>query len=199
MTIQTQPVKRMNRSVCLVVLFVLCVFFEGCGVPGWIRKVPTEKDAIYAIGTGDPGWWNPPMEAAVKEAQKEIGRTIQTRVSSVLLVQSFGSTTYVDEVAEEFSDTIVEGATLEDKWLDTDGLMGVQDRLYVLMRFSRKDFVDGLKKTVEKKPPKEEAAAKEPRKPVDVEKAANLAFAELDKAIAQKNKSYQEQANCIPK
>lgn len=187
------PPKRARFPLHIVLraflLMCLPVAFQGCaGVPSWLDKVPVEKGAVYAVGHGDPGYWTNPIDEARKRARVEIGRTVKSEVKQVLIVEGVGSGDYAEEVSTTFSDTMISGTKVLEMWYDKNGVLEAEGRLYVLMKFEKNAFVKQLAETGVKVAKQKSQSIS----PAKIEEAANKAFDELDKAIDQKNKGYEQ-------
>lgn len=181
--------RRVATALALALLAVSIV--AGCTggncmpakAPEWTYELPQEKDAIYAVGVCEKTWKpQDGLDIATENARAELGRTIESKVRSVL-VNSFrgsggASSEYVSEVAANVSDTVLNGSQRVAWWHDQRGATGVAGRTYVLVKLSRSATVDQIADVARQKAKTSDVKVTE----ADIKKA----FEDLDRELEKR-------------
>jgi hypothetical protein len=185
-----------RAAVLLGALAGLLALGAGCSTteqsvatppPAWIETLPQEKDAVYAVGHADRSYYGEELEDATSAARAELGRTLESKVRSVVVGAMQGelggpSSEYVAEVFSNVSESALSGSQRIEWWKDHAGAKGPRDRTYVLVKLTRSMLIESLRKEAKKAPPEGG-----PEQMAVTEEAIDKAFKELDKELAKRN------------
>ncbi|MBW1821959.1 MAG: LPP20 family lipoprotein [Deltaproteobacteria bacterium] len=140
------------KSKCLTffVIFILCLLLISAGctttpepekksAPGWVNSVPHDEKYFYAVGISGPtrnikDAWN----QAIMRARAELGKTIIIHITSHDLNISTTRGEYSAQLIEALSDTELNFTEVIERWYDRDGIYGLPDFYYVLVRMEKK-------------------------------------------------------------
>lgn len=140
------------KSKCLTFLVILIVSLSfltaGCistpkhekkSAPQWLNSVPLDEKYFYAVGISGPtrnikDAWN----QAIIRARAELGKTIITHITSQDLIISTSRGEYSSQLIEALSDTELNFTEVIERWYDQNGIYGLPDFYYVLVRLEKK-------------------------------------------------------------
>ena len=138
-----------NISIFFVV-FILSLSFitVGCkttpepekkSAPHWENSAPHDEKYFYAVGISGPtrnikDAWN----QAIMRARAELGKTIIIHITSHDLNISTTRGEYSAQLIEALSDTELNFTEVIERWYDRDGIYGLPDFYYVLVRMEKK-------------------------------------------------------------
>ena len=140
------------KSKCLTffVIFILCLSLitasctttpepEKKSAPQWVNSVPHDEKYFYAVGISGPtrnikDAWN----QAIMRARAELGKTIIIHITSHDLNISTTRGEYSAQLFEALSDTELNFTEVIERWYDRDGIYGLPDFYYVLVRMEKK-------------------------------------------------------------
>ena len=140
------------KSKCLTffVVFILSLSLitAGCittpepekkSAPEWVNSVPQDEKYFYAVGISGPtrnikDAWN----QAIMRARAELGKIIIIHITSHDLNISTTRGEYSAQLIEALSDTELNFTEVIERWYDRDGIYGLPDFYYVLVRMEKK-------------------------------------------------------------
>jgi len=138
------------KFLTLFVIFMLCLSLitAGCvatpepekkNAPHWVNSVPHDEKYFYAVGISGPtrnikDAWN----QAIMRARAELGKTIITHITSHDLLISTTRGEYSAQLIEALSDTELNFTEVIERWYDRNGIYGLPDFYYVLVRLEKK-------------------------------------------------------------
>ena len=140
------------KSKCLTffVIFILSLSLitVGCittpepekkNAPQWVNSIPHDEKYFYAVGISGPtrnvkDAWN----QAIMRARAELGKTIITHITSHDLIISTTSGEYSAQRIEALSDAELNFTEVIERWYDRNGIYGLPDFYYVLVRLEKK-------------------------------------------------------------
>ena len=128
--------------LCLTLLTASCVTApepEKKSAPEWVNSVPLDEKYFYAVGISGPtrnikDAWN----QAIQRARAELGKTIITHITSHDLIISTTDGEYSSQLIEALSDTELNFTEVIERWYDRNGIYGLPEFYYVLVRLERK-------------------------------------------------------------
>ena len=116
-------------------------------VPDWLTSAPDDDRYLYAVGiSGKTRNVKDAWNQAAQRGRAELGKIIVTRVASKDLVISTNSSEYSRQVIEVLSDTELHFTEVIARWYDARGRYGPPKYYYVLVRMTREDAADILRK-----------------------------------------------------
>jgi hypothetical protein len=161
--------------------------------PDWVLRTPRMKGNICAVGTVDPTFYRQDgVVQAGEAARKELARTIQVKISSVMIDQQSTRGSYVDEsfvedVVGTISDVVLSGAQVMETWFDDRGSVSRRGMTYALACMPTDQSVAQLAEKLKASAP---AGEDQQAKIAAVRDRAKAAFDELeameDKKAAKK-------------
>jgi len=112
---------------------------EKKSAPEWVNSVPLDEKYFYAVGISGPtrnikDAWN----QAIQRARAELGKTITTHITSHDLIISSTDGEYSAQLIEALSDTELNFTEVIERWYDRNGIYGLPEFYYVLVRLERK-------------------------------------------------------------
>jgi len=112
---------------------------EKISAPQWVNSVPLDENYFYAVGISGPtrnikDAWN----QAIMRARAELGKTIITHITSHDLIISTTRGEYSAQLIEALSDTELNFTEVIERWYDRNGIYGLPDFYYVLVRLEKK-------------------------------------------------------------
>ncbi|MDY6790280.1 MAG: LPP20 family lipoprotein [Thermodesulfobacteriota bacterium] len=140
------------KSKCLTFLVLLTLSLsllsDGCistpkpekkSAPQWLNSVPLDEKYFYAVGISGPtrnikDAWN----QAIMRARAELGKTIITHITSQDYIISTTGGEYSSQLIEALSDTELNFTEVIERWYDQNGIYGLPDFYYVLVRLEKK-------------------------------------------------------------
>ncbi len=128
--------------LCLSLITISCVTTpepEKKSAPKWVNSVPLDEKYFYAVGISGPtrnikDAWN----QAIQRARAELGKTIITHITSHDLIISTTDGEYSSQLIEALSDTELNFTEVIERWYDRNGIYGLPEFYYVLVRLERK-------------------------------------------------------------
>jgi hypothetical protein len=139
-----------SKYLTFIIIFILCfsLITVGCittqkpekiNAPQWINSVPHDESYFYAIGISGPtrnikDSWN----QAIQRARAELGKTIVTHITSHDLIISTTGGEYSSQLIEALSDTELNFTEVIERWYDRNGIYGLPNFYYVLVRLEKK-------------------------------------------------------------
>ena len=115
-TAQQPPIKAMSAN----------------NIPDWLRGEPKVEGMICAIGSSGPTFYKDDAKAyAAENARKELAKTIQIRIESILIDFSAEKGSSIDEatvaqVTSSATSAVVENSKVIDYWYDEEGIVSNQ-------------------------------------------------------------------------
>ncbi|MFO0728737.1 MAG: LPP20 family lipoprotein [Myxococcota bacterium] len=152
--------------------------------PEWVMHLPRKKGDVCAVGAVDPTYYRQDgLKFAAESARAELAKTIQVKVSSVMLDYQTTSGSSVDqatveEVVGSVSDGVISGAEIVESWYDEEGQVSRRGMTYALACMKTDQSVADLAEKLKQVAPPSEDREK---KIQDVRDRAAAAFDELDK------------------
>ena len=138
------------KYLTFFVIFIWCLSLitTGCittpepekkSAPQWVNSVPHDETYFYAVGISGPtrnikDAWN----QAIQRARAELGKTIITHITSHDLIISTTDGEYSSQLIEALSDTELNFTEVIERWYDRNGIYGLPDFYYVLVRLEKK-------------------------------------------------------------
>jgi len=139
-----------SKKITFFVVFILSLSLitAGCiatpepekkSAPQWINSVTLDEKYFYAVGISGPtrnikDAWN----QAIMRARAELGKTIITHITSHDLIISTTRGEYSAQLIEALSDTELNFTEVIERWYDRNGIYGLPDFYYVLVRLEKK-------------------------------------------------------------
>ena len=139
-----------SKYLAFFVIVILCLSLitAGCtttpepekkSAPEWANSIPHDEKYFYAVGISGPtrnikDAWN----QAIMRARAELGKTIITHITSHDLIISTTDGEYSAQLIEALSDTELNFTEVIKRWYDRDGIYGLPDFYYVLVRLEKK-------------------------------------------------------------
>lgn len=158
------------RTHYWVTLVLLSIALYSCGssdngkvlttkdMPEWVNSLPKTANTVYAIGTANIGA-NPVMarRKADEDARQEIGRIASSKLKSVLNnvmkenmdflnseSKTQSSTEAADILTRSFSETVVSGIEIIDRWEDAQ-----RNILYALAKIKSEDLKNAISSAID--------------------------------------------------
>jgi len=127
---------------CLSLITTSCINTpepEKKSAPQWVNSVPHDEKYFYAVGISGPtrnikDAWN----QAIQRARAELGKTIITHITSHDLIISTTDGEYSSQLIEALSDTELNFTEVIERWYDRNGIYGLPNFYYVLVRLEKK-------------------------------------------------------------
>ena len=139
-----------SKYLTFFVIFILCLSLLSAGcittpeaekksAPEWVNSVPHDEKYFYAVGISGPtrnikDAWN----QAIMRARAELGKIIIIHITSHDLNISTTRGEYSAQLIEALSDTELNFTEVIERWYDRDGIYGLPDFYYVLVRMEKK-------------------------------------------------------------
>jgi len=139
-----------SKGLTFFVIVILCLSLitAGClttpepekkSAPEWVNSIPHDENYFYAVGISGPtrnikDAWN----QAIMRARAELGKTIITHITSHDLIISTTRGEYSAQLIEALSDTELNFTEVIERWYDRNGIYGLPDFYYVLVRLEKK-------------------------------------------------------------
>ncbi len=139
-----------SKFLTFFVIFILCISIittscitapepENKNAPQWVNSVPHDETYFYAVGISGPtrnikDAWN----QAIQRARAELGKTIITHITSHDLIITTTDGEYSSQLIEALSDTELNFTEVIERWYDRNGIYGLPDFYYVLVRLEKK-------------------------------------------------------------
>ena len=138
----------MKLKIFVILFLCLSLITAGCittpepekkSAPQWVNSVPHDEKYFYAVGISGPtrnikDAWN----QAIMRARAELGKTIITQITSHDLIISTTRGEYSAQLIEALSDTELNFTEVIERWYDRNGIYGLPDFYYVLVRLEKK-------------------------------------------------------------
>jgi len=132
----------------VIIILSLSLITAGCvytpepekkSAPRWLNTIPHDENYFYAVGVSGPtrnikDAWN----QAIMRARAELGKTIITHITSHDLLISTTNGEYSAQLIEALSDTELNFTEVIERWYDRNGIYGIPDFYYVLVRLEKK-------------------------------------------------------------
>ncbi len=138
------------KFLTFLIVFILCLLLipVGCittpepekeSAPQWVNSAPLDENYFYAVGISGPtrnikDAWN----QAIMRARAELGKIIITHITSHDLLISTTRGEYSAQLIEALSDTELNFTEVIERWYDRNGIYGLPDFYYVLVRLEKK-------------------------------------------------------------
>lgn len=139
-----------SKLLTFYVIVILCISLitAGClttpepekkSAPQWVNSVTLDENFFYAVGISGPtrnikDAWN----QAIMRARAELGKTIIVHITSHDLIISTTDGEYSAQLIEALSDTELNFTEVIERWYDRDGIYGLPNFYYVLVRMEKK-------------------------------------------------------------
>jgi len=151
----------MKLKIFVILFLCLSLITAGCATtpepekisaPQWVNSVTLDEKYFYAVGISGPtrnikDAWN----QAIMRARAELGKTIITHITShdLIISTTRGETShdliisttrgeYSAQLIEALSDTELNFTEVIERWYDRNGIYGLPDFYYVLVRLEKK-------------------------------------------------------------
>ena len=148
MNIRKESMKSKYLAFFVIIFLYLSFITSGCittpepekiSAPQWINSVPLDENYFYAVGISGPtrnikDAWN----QAIMRARAELGKIIITHITSHDLLISTTRGEYSAQLIEALSDTELNFTEVIERWYDRNGIYGLPDFYYVLVRLEKK-------------------------------------------------------------
>ena len=140
-------------NLCLSLITIGCITApepEKKSAPQWVNSIPHDEKYFYAVGiSGSTRNIKDAWNQAIMRARAELGKTIITHITSHDLIISTTSGEYSAQLIEALSDTELNFTEVIERWYDRNGIYGLSDFYYVLVRLEKKRaemLLKGLRK-----------------------------------------------------
>jgi hypothetical protein len=166
--------------------------------PGWVLKTPRMKGNVCAVGAVDPTFFRDDgLVHAGEAARNELARTVQVKISSVLLDEQTNSGSHIDEqfqqeVIGSISDVVLAGAQVMESWYDDAGSVSRRGMTYALACMPTDASVAQLAEKL--KASAEQAGEDKQDKIEAVKDRAKVAFDELETQAAEAERARSGQS-----
>ncbi|MFQ5481074.1 MAG: hypothetical protein ACE5DW_07325, partial [Thermodesulfobacteriota bacterium] len=125
---------------------------DSSTVPPWVLTTPREAGAICAVGMSEPTFYSDDAKGyAAESARKELARTLNMRISNIMVDISTEKGSDVDEatvtrVSSWTADAVLHESTIKEFWLDSGGTAsnGIKNITYALACMPLSSIKDGV-------------------------------------------------------
>jgi hypothetical protein len=161
----------------------------GKEAPEWVMRTPRLKGNVCAVGAVDPTFYRQDgLTQSAEAARSELARTVQVKISSVMLDEQTVRGTHVEqsviqEVIGSISDVVLSGAQVMEYWYDDNGSVSRRGMTYALACMATDQSAAELAEKLKNVMPEGEDKEK---KIADVRARAAAAFDELEQMEAKK-------------
>lgn len=118
-----------KSRLIFVLAMTFCLVWNVCAAdktvkPDWIIALPESGDYIYAVGIGDGGKIEDAREVALQNARKELGKTVNKKVTSLCndyikhSKSAVGLDNFSTGMALKISNKVIKGAELKDSYTE---------------------------------------------------------------------------------
>jgi len=144
----------------ITVLIVVAVFLYSChttgGIkgagspPGWVTGAPGIKGMICAVGASGPTFYpEDAREYAAENARKELARTLNVDIKSIMVDMATEKGSSIDEaavmqVSSWATSVVVENSRIMNYWQDAEGGVSQKNTTYALCCMPRRLDKQGL-------------------------------------------------------
>lgn len=180
-----KPVRALYLGLALQLAGLGCsagLIRGGNHPPDWVDRLPKRPHTMCAVGYSGPTFYQPDcLKNASDNARGHLADNISSRIRTITIDISdgtrghFSRDVYV-QGSESASDAVINGAQIESRWLDTQGLRGQSKGCYSLVCVDLNKPIDSyVEKLAEQK--------NLPKKTVErTRQNAKAAFEELERA-----------------
>ena len=158
-------------------------------VPDWTLQTPQSPTAIYAVATWPKTLFqHDAIEKAKANARAELAKTLQVKVSGVLVDWQSSSTStfagqghaedFIASMSKETMDVAMSGSQIVTVWVDRLGQVSQRGTVWALAKMDKSSLAEQLLNTA--KTVKAQMSAEDK---VNMEEQAAKAFEDLDKRL----------------